>query len=184
VAPLGFAAAFLYGVLDNGALALLPVYGSYNGWETGGSALLVSAATIGAISCQLPIGWVVDKLETHLIYLGCIVGVAVLLLLLPNLWPYQLLTAFAVFLLGGLMEGFYTVGLADVGKRAPAIDLSMANACFVTMCGAGEVVGPVLAGIGIQQNSSHGLILMMTEAILVFAIVIVFYRRTRHASLS
>jgi hypothetical protein len=48
------------------------------------------------------------------------------------------------------MEGLYTVGLADIGKRAPAAQLSAANAFLVAVCGAGEIVGPVVTGIALD----------------------------------
>ncbi len=47
------------------------------------------------------------------------------------------------FLLGGVILGFYTVGLAIVGERVGANDLAAANAAFLVMYQVGAILGPL-----------------------------------------
>ena len=139
-------AAFTFGFLDNGPVSLLGVYGMQRGWDATNASGLVSVVTIGAIMCQTPIGWAVDRHDMRTV---CIVGcslAAFLLVLLPHVWFVPAAVLACAIVLGAIMEGLYTVGLADLGKRDDGSNLSGANACFVMVCGAGEVVGPLLTG--------------------------------------
>jgi MFS family permease len=150
LAPLGFFSAFLFGFIDNGPVSLLAVFGVEKGWSEAYSALLVSAVTLGAIAFQLPVGWAIDRFEPWRVFRVGLFTAAVLLVALPHVWGIAALAILCVVGLGVVMEGFYTVALADIGKRAPAAHLSAANAFLVAVCGAGEVVGPVVTGIALE----------------------------------
>jgi MFS family permease len=150
LAPLGFCSAFLFGFIDNGPVSLLAVSGVQKGWSDAGSALLVSAVTLGAISFQLPVGWAIDRFKPWRVFQAGVVMAIGLLVTLPHVWSVPALVILCVVGLGVVMEGLYTVGLADVGKRAPAGELSAANAFLVAVCGAGEIVGPLVTGIALD----------------------------------
>lgn len=150
VSPLAFGAAFTFGFLDNGPVSLLGVFGMQHGWSVGHAALLVSAVTLSAIACQTPIGWAVDRYDARLVLRGGCLLAAVLLLALPHVWFAPIAVLGCVIALGAVMEGLYTVGLADLGKRVDGAQLSAANAFFVMVCGAGEVVGPLVTGWAID----------------------------------
>src|SRR4051812_14302009 len=64
-----------------------------------------------------------------------------------------------VFLLGGLCDAFYTVGLAALANRVPKAQLAAATGCFVGFCGAGEIAGPLVAGVGLDMAGAGALIL-------------------------
>lgn len=149
VSPLAFGAAFAFGFLDNGPVSLLGVFSMGKGWSAQEAAALVSVVTLSAILCQTPIGWAVDQVETRTVVLtGCVMA-GMLLIFLPWLWSTPVLALMSVFVLGAVMEGLYTVGLADLGKRVDGAELSSANAFFVMVCGIGEVVGPLATGFAL-----------------------------------
>ena len=150
LSPLALGAAFTFGFLDNGPVSLLGVYGMQRGWPAAHAAVLVSVVTIGAVLCQVPIGWAVDKYDSRLVFGAGGLLATLLLLTLPHVWFAPVLVLMCAVALGAIMEGLYTVGLADVGKRDDGTNLSGANACFVMVCGAGEVVGPLLTGLAIN----------------------------------
>ena len=60
------------------------------------------------------------------------------------------------FLIGGVILGFYTVGLAIIGERVGANDLAAANAAFLVMYQAGAIVGPIVAGIAMTTSPVTG----------------------------
>ena len=150
LAPLGLFSAFLFGFIDNGPVSLLAVSGVQKGWSDASSALLVSAVTLGAIVFQLPVGWAIDRFKPRRVFQAGAATAVALLVTLPHIWGIPLLVVLCVVGLGIVMEGLYTVGLADVGKRAPAAQLGAANAFLVAVCGAGEVVGPIVTGIALD----------------------------------
>jgi MFS family permease len=150
LAPLGFFSAFLFGFIDNGPVSLLAVSGVEKGWSDASSALLVSVVTLGAIAFQLPVGWAIDRFKPWRVLQAGVLTAVMLLVTLPHVWGVPALVILCVVGLGVVMEGLYTVGLADVGKRAPTAQLSTANAFLVAVCGAGEIVGPVVTGIALD----------------------------------
>jgi MFS family permease len=150
LAPLGFFSAFLFGFIDNGPVSLLAVSGAQKGWSDASSALLVSVVTLGSIVFQLPVGWAIDRFKPWRVFLTGALTAIVLLVTLPHIWATTALVILYVIGLGVVMEGLYTVGLADVGRRVPAAHLSAANAYLVAVCGAGEIVGPLVTGIALD----------------------------------
>jgi MFS family permease len=150
LAPLGFFSSFLFGFIDNGPVSLLAVSGVQKGWSDTSSTLLVSVVTLGAIIFQLPVGWAIDRFKPWRVFQAGAVTAVALLLTLPHIWDIPPLVVLCVVGLGVVMEGLYTVGLADVGKRAPAAQLGAANAFLVAVCGAGEIIGPLVTGIALD----------------------------------
>jgi predicted MFS family arabinose efflux permease len=65
---------------------------------------------------------------------------------------------FAILLLvwGGVAGALYTVGLAHLGARFSGSDLASANAAFVILYNVGLVIGPPLAGGGLDLYPPHG----------------------------
>ena len=150
LAPLGFFAAFIFGFIDNGPVSLLPVYGVMQDWSGSHSVLLVTIAALGAVAFQWPIGKAVDCFGSRRVFLAGIVTALFLGFALPNLWHAPALVVLSVIAIGIVMEGFYTVGLAEIGHKLPANQLAGANAFFIAMCGAGEIVGPALTGMAFE----------------------------------
>src|SRR5581483_7313623 len=77
-------------------------------------------------------------------------GAIVLLALLPNIMALHTAALGVSFLLGGFLEGFYTVGLICIARNCRSIGISSANGAFVSMCGLGEFVGPLTTGTSIH----------------------------------
>ncbi len=65
------------------------------------------------------------------------------------------------FLLGGVVLGFYTVGLAIVGEEVEPRDLAAANAAFLVMYQLGAIVGPAAAGLAMTRAPVEGFVVIM-----------------------
>jgi len=144
--PAAFAAPVLFGFLDNGLLAMLPSYAMQLGLPASQVTALSFWAFAGILVFQLPVGMLCAKYETAMILrAGAIAAIAAIIILsmaisLPGL---RLVLA---FVLGGIVDVFYTVGLVAIASRLPKQQLVIGNACFVSLCGVGEVAGPVFSG--------------------------------------
>ena len=75
-------------------------------------------------------------------------------------------------LLGGACDGFYTLGLAVMSRSVPRQQLAAGNACFVALCGAGEIAGPLLAGGGTALAGPGGLIGAFAVLLLAYCVVL------------
>ena len=78
---------------------------------------LLSTMTAGGVILQFPIGWLADKSSALSVTIVLVVTFVILLLGLPIAFASPLAAIVVAFLIGGVILGFYTVGLA-IDRRA------------------------------------------------------------------
>lgn len=170
--PLPFAAALLYGAMDTGLLSMLSVYGVQSGLSAENALALAMAAAAGAIVIQYPLGRLVDRKGARYCLRSCATAAILLLALLPFLVAQPALASLAAFGIGGIIEGFYTIGLIYLALRYRGAQLSAANGCFISCCALGEVAGPAITGGSMDMAGPHGLVLAGILVLAVFALAI------------
>jgi MFS family permease len=72
-----------------------------------------------------------------------------------------------LFLWGGVAAGLYTVGLAHLAAGHTSRTLAAANAAFVLTYSIGMLMGPPVAGLGLDIWNPHGF--TVTLAVFAFA---------------
>jgi MFS family permease len=180
LAPVAMVAALVGGALEMTNFSMLPVWATGAGVVQADALLLLTAFLLGGIALQLGIGWVADRLSARRAAAGSGIVLAVLLATLP-VWPQGWPLFVAVFVLGGLTGGLYTLGLASIGQTVRAQDLAVANAAFLIAYQAGAMFGPALGGAAMEIWAPHGLVAMMAVAALLGALVIGAMRDVRTA---
>jgi len=173
VAPIAFLSAFVFGVMDNGGMAMLAVYSVLNGYDYSSAVTLAVFATVGAIVLQIPLGYSANRLDPRRVLLFCGLCSIALLALLPNVMSLKPLAFAITFGLGGVMEGLYTVGLFCIAKYYRGLGISSANGCFISMCGFGELVGPLATGASVEYLGAQGFVLSLTTTLAVYIVLIV-----------
>lgn len=172
-APAGTLAALVFGASETGAIALLPLYGTAIGLDTMGAVSLVSIFVIGNVLFQIPIGLIADRIDRRWVLLFCAgvgaTGMAVMAFLPLGLHALMAL----LFVWGGIVAGLYTVGLAHLGSRFRGADLAQANAAFVVMYSIGLIIGPPLAGAGMDLWPPHGLAATLAALFTAYLVVVV-----------
>jgi len=119
---------------------------------------LMSFMTAGGVALQFLIGYLADKVARTRVTAALAVAFIILSLLLPAAlanppWAFPL-----AFVLGGVVLGFYTVGLAVVGEEVEARDLAAANAAFLVMYQLGAILGPAAAGVAMSVSPVSGFV--------------------------
>jgi hypothetical protein len=112
-----------------------------------------------------------------MVLLVCGVGAILLLTLLPDMMGIHVAALVVAFLLGGLLEGFYTVGLICIAKECRTIGIASANGCFISFCGFGELVGPLTTGTSIQYLGSNGFVVGLTVLLACYIVMITFAKQ-------
>ncbi|MEI8396183.1 MAG: MFS transporter [Rhodospirillaceae bacterium] len=150
---------FASGFVELSLLCLLPIYGQAAGLDRESATLMVSVLAAGGLVFQLPFGWLADRFGSGrvqvLVVLACLAacaGPALLPVRSPQLW-------ILLFIWGGVMSGFYTLGLIRIGERFAGPELLRANVLFIMAYTVGTVAGPVLSGIAQDFAPSNGLLL-------------------------
>ncbi|MEM9222483.1 MAG: MFS transporter [Pseudomonadota bacterium] len=156
VAPLALLAALVFGAVESGGTAILPLYGTAVGFSSQHAVILVSAIAAGNIISQIPIGYLADKMDRRLLLCLCsavgVVGAA----LMPVVADHYFALLAVLFVTGGIVAGLYTVGLTHLGARYKGAQLASANASFVMMYAVGMLLGPVMLGAGLDAFPPHG----------------------------
>jgi MFS family permease len=173
-APVAMSAALAGGLTDAAAFVLLPLYGLRVGFEESTAVLLLTVFTAGNVVLQIPIGWIADRTSRRHVLMACagvgVVGAA----LLPATIGSPVLLWTLVFLWGGTIFAFYTVGLSLLGQSFPAGQFAAANASFIVLYELGSVTGPFIGGGAMDLVGPHGMLLMVGAAALGFLAVAAF----------
>lgn len=170
-APTVSTAALVAGTLENAYYALMPIYALRNELSQAWSLNLLSLLLVGGIALQFPIGWLADRADRHLTLAGLALLSALGALTLPLVLASPILLGAMVFILGGVVLAFYTVGLALLGQRFRPADLAVANAVFIMLYEAGSFAGPGIAGAAMDLWKPHGLVGAVAVISLLFAIL-------------
>jgi hypothetical protein len=180
-APVAFASAFVFGVADNGGMAMLSVYSVLVGYDYAGAVTLAVFATVGAIMLQIPLGTAATKHDPRVLLLFCGIISMCLLALLPAAMGARPIAFTVAFGLGGFLEGLYTLGLICIAKYYRGFGISAANGCFVSICGLGELVGPLATGASMEYFGASGFVLGLTVTLALYIVLVVSVKDTPKA---
>lgn len=156
LAPAGMAGGFIGGFAETSYLALLPNVAIAGGLNQAEALWLLSLLTIGGVALQFAIGWLADKAPRMRVTLALAAVFIALTLALPFWLAVPFAAASTAFLLGGVILGFYTLGLAIVGEAVGPGDLVAANAAFLVMYQVGAILGPAAAGAAMMASPVDG----------------------------
>ncbi len=71
LAPLALLAALVFGAVESGGAAILPLYGTSLGLSGESAVVLVSAIAAGNVLSQIPIGYLADRMSRRLLLMIC-----------------------------------------------------------------------------------------------------------------
>jgi len=174
LAPLALLAALVFGAVEAGGAAILPLYGTAIGLPEGNAVILVSAIAAGNVFSQIPIGYLADLMSRRLLLTICGAVGAIGAGLMPFVSDNYPLLLVVLFITGGIVAGLYTVGLVHLGARFKGADLASANAAFVMMYAIGMLVGPISLGASLDLYPPNGFayaIALMFAGYVVFALM-------------
>lgn len=181
LAPVAMVAGVVGGLLELGHFALLPIYALQNGATEDQALRLLTLFMVGGIALQLVVGWLADRASARVVLIGGAFLFAAIATTLPLTADPVWRTA-AVFVMGGLGIGFYTLGLTFIGQKVPVHDLAVANAAFLITYQVGAMVGPSIGGVAMGLWQPHGFVVAMVAAALLGALAMALVGRRRHGA--
>ncbi|WP_207885619.1 MFS transporter [Pseudomonas sp. 30_B] len=183
VAPALCMGVLFFSFFDSVVLSLFPVYASSHGYAVGIAAFMATVILLGDMLCQLPLGWLSDRLDRPTLHLACGVAATVIGLALPWLITRPALLWPALMLLGAVAGGVYTLALVLIGQRFRGRDLVTANAAAGILWGVGSLLGPLLSGSLMDLGPQGVPVALALAAGLFVATAAASWRRTarRHA---
>lgn len=183
MSPVAMVAAFIGGFSEITILSLIPNVALAAGWSQSPALALLTITTIGGIALQFPIGWLSDLVSRFALMVASVIIFIALALALPFALTNTIAACVTAFLIGGVILGFYALGLAIIGERVTGGGLAAANAAFIIMYQLGGLIGPLCAGIAMTNNAVHGFVaIVVVTMVITGAALLVFDRIERRRS--
>lgn len=167
-APVAFFICGAVALADGALLTFLPIYGLRVGLDEATGLSLITAFGLGGLACQLPVGWLADRMNRRLLAFLASLGLVAATLLVPALAPHEPWNWLHFFVYGGLMMGLYTIGMVLRGEQYRDAALAAASATFGAMWGLGTLLGPLLGGIGMRTMGHDGLVVLIAFVFVAF----------------
>ncbi len=173
-------AVVLFGAIEFGVMALLPVWGVKTGLEREAASFLISVLVLGNVVFQIPLGALADRWNRRGMLIFCAAVTVAMAAALPwlagSVWPLWA----GLFIWGGLVAGLYTIALIELGARYTGARLVSATAAVVSAYGIGALVGPILTGAAMDAVEPDGLSLALGAMALAYLALALL--RARRAS--
>lgn len=176
-APVAMVAAFVGGFSEITVLSLIPNVALAAGWSQYPALALLTVTTVGGVVLQYPVGWLSDRVSRFAMMVVSVVLFIALALALPLALTNPLAGYVIAFLMGGVILGFYALGLAIIGERVSASGLAAVNAAFIIMYQLGALVGPIGAGMAMMDDAVHGFVTIVIVTMVITGIALLVFNR-------
>lgn len=179
LAPIGMIGGFIGGFAEISYISLLPNVALASGTSEADALHLLTMLSIGGGLLQFPLGWLADKFNKASISILLAISFVVISAFLPWALGRPVIAPTMAFFLGGVVLGFYTVGLSIVGEQVSAKDIAAANAAFLVMYQAGAILGPLAAGVAMSFDPITGFIVTVSALMLLSVLALYAFSRPK-----
>lgn len=183
LAPVIMLANVVYAASVESMITFFPLFGLHLGLSLDFALGLMTITSIGGMILILPLGWLADHVD-RMAMLTVITGLTIAgLLLMPVMVqaPVAVATTF-VFVLGGIEGMIYALGVTLIGQQFRGAALAAASTAFTTCWGVGTILGPLLAGLGMDLFGAGALTWLAAAFFLVYLpLPLLSWRRGRFA---
>ena len=145
-APSLMGSSWVMGFLYAGTASLLPIFALQ--YELNYSESSRTVAWLGSGELLLPIlvGFLADRISKRRLMIAISIITILALILMPYIFSYDIPRVLILFILGGAIMSFYTLGLTMLGYQFKGQALTSANASFIFFLCLGEIFGPPVIG--------------------------------------
>jgi len=138
--------SWMMGFLYAATASLLPVFALQFDLNYAQSSRTVAWLGSGELMLPLLVGWLADRMNKRKLMIYISLLTIAMLLLLPFIFSSALLRLAVLFVLGGAIMSFYSLGLTMLGQQFKGSLLASANASFIFFLCLGEIFGPPVIG--------------------------------------
>jgi MFS family permease len=169
LAPVIMLANVAYAASAESIITFFPLYGMTLGMSQEFALGLMTIIGAGGMILVMPLGWLAD----HVNRMGMLVCVLILTMAGLLAFPHVLTMSptiiyLFVFVFGGIEGMIYTLGVVLIGQRFKGSRLAAATTSFTACWGAGTVLGPLLAGVGMDWLGDESLMYIVFAFFLLY----------------
>ena len=138
--------SWMMGFLYAGTAYLLPIYALQFDLTFAQSSRTIAWLGSGELAMPLMVGWLADKVDKRKLMIFISLVTIATLSILPLVFAAPLMRLATLFILGGAIMSFYSLGLTILGEQFKGSLLASANASFIFFLCLGEIIGPPVIG--------------------------------------
>jgi len=158
-APGLMGSSWIMGFLYAATAALLPIFAlPFVEGDYAQSSRTVAWLASGELTIPLFVGWLADRYDKTrlMVYISSVSVIA--LAILPVIFDIAVMRFLFLFIIGGSIMSFYSLGLTLLGQEFKGKVLASANASFIFFLSLGEILGPPVIGAAMDLfgNNAFG----------------------------
>jgi MFS family permease len=162
--PTVMAAVCVFGMIESGAFAMLPIWGLGIGMSAHDAIGLAVWIAVGNLALQVPLGFAADRVNRRALIVVAALTCAIGAWLMAHLAPGGIGLTLTVIAVGGMAVALYSVSLTELGARYEGEALSRATAAFLVSYAIGALVAPPAMGAMADRFPPHGMLWVVGAA--------------------
>ena len=173
-APGLMGSSWIMGFLYAATAALLPIFAlPFVEGDYAQSSRTVAWLASGELTLPLFVGWLADRYDKTrlMIYISCVSVIA--LAILPVIFDIPVMRFLFLFIIGGSIMSFYSLGLTLLGQEFKGKVLASANASFIFFLSLGEILGPPVVGAAMDLFGNNAFGWFMALIGLIYLIIFI-----------
>ena len=173
-APGLMGSSWMMGFLYAATAALLPIFAlPFVEGDYAQSSRTVAWLASGELTLPLFVGWLADRYDKTrlMIYISCVSVIA--LAILPVIFDIAVMRFLFLFIIGGSIMSFYSLGLTLLGQEFKGKVLASANASFIFFLSLGEILGPPVVGAAMDLFGNNAFGWFMALIGLIYLIIFI-----------
>ena len=173
-APGLMGSSWIMGFLYAATAALLPIFAlPFVEGDYAQSSRTVAWLASGELTLPLFVGWLADRYDKTklMIYISCVSVIA--LAILPAIFDIAVMRFLFLFIIGGSIMSFYSLGLTLLGQEFKGKVLASANASFIFFLSLGEILGPPVVGAAMDLFGNNAFGWFMALIGLIYLIIFI-----------
>lgn len=179
---IGLIGAVVSGMVSGAFWALAPVYARDSGFDNTQLAALMSATIMGGAVFQVPLGRLSDRYDRRLVLMyAALAGSLISIAFFISSYTAQFsgwIAAILAFFWGGMCMTLYAICLAHANDNAEGTDFVGIGSSLLITLGVSSALGAPIASLMMSSIGPQGLYLYMAVILSVFAVIILFRRRS------
>jgi len=138
--------SWMMGFLYAATAYLLPIFALQFDLNYAQSSRTIAWLGSGELAMPLFVGWFADKVDKRKLMIFIALVTIATLSIMPFVFAAPLMRLGILFVLGGAIMSFYSLGLTMIGQKFKGSLLASANASFIFFLCLGEIIGPPVIG--------------------------------------
>jgi MFS family permease len=183
LAPLGIIGMFGIGLVTATFFALGPVYGQRVGLDVENVSYFMTAAVLGTVLFQGPIGALSDRFDRRMVLtLVSLLTVVTSVICVPVEMFHPEYRLIMVGIFGGLAFPLYSVCIAHTNDRLDPSQMIAASGALVLVGGLGAIIGPIVIAMFMDQFG-HEMFFLGMAAVHGFIVLFALFRMLKRSAI-